>query len=32
MFDSNGYYSENGDISRGKEAKDTTNKVRRQVN
>ena len=31
MFDSNGYYSENGDIARRKEAKNTTNKVRRQV-
>ena len=32
MFDSNGYYSENGDIARRKEAKNATNKVRRQVN
>jgi hypothetical protein len=32
MFDSNGYYSENGDVARRKEAKNATNKVRRQVN
>jgi hypothetical protein len=32
VFDSNGYYSENGDsVVRRKEAKMTTNKIRRQV-